>query len=145
MMTAFLTLGGISILTKKIGGRENTFLHGYLLSAASIVATFGGYVIYTNKNMYKRAHLTTFHGKFGAILLASFLFAPIPTYILFNPDNGLLKTNKTARMVHKYAGRALLFLGLVCCATGIRTMEKDNLKAAGLIASLFAFTPVLFF
>jgi len=141
MMTAFLTLSGTSILTKKMGGRDNTFMHGYLIFAASAAASFGSYVIWSNKEAYGRAHLTTNHGQVGALVLMSFVFYPFVAYAAYNPDTGFLRTNQQARKMHKLSGRFIVFGALVASAMGIWTMEKDRIKAGGLIVSLFALSP----
>ena len=142
MMTAFFSLGGSAVLTKKIGGRDNTMIHAYLMSAASLAAGFGGYVIWSNKEMYNKPHFTTDHGQFGALTAAWMVVYSLPTYILYNPDNGLLRQNAFFRTVHKYSGKLLIAMGLVTCAYGIVAMEKDGWKAGALIASLLLPAPV---
>lgn len=141
-MSAFFTLAGASTLTKKIGGKNNTVLHGNLMGAAVAAASFGGYVIWSNKEMYKKAHLTTTHGQLGALSLAFFVAYLIPAYLCYNPDNGYLRTNPLARKAHKWGGRICIALGLITCALGITSMEKDATKSAILVGSLLATTPV---
>jgi hypothetical protein len=143
MMTAFLTLSGASILTKKMGGAANTRMHGYLMFAASGAASFGAYVIWTNKEMYGKPHLTTPHGQFGALTSMSLICYPLFAWFMYNPDNGFLKTNQLARKFHKYSGRIVVAMGLITSAYGILSMEKDPYISTGLIASLAAFTPFL--
>ena len=51
------------MLAKKIGGYENTKLHGVLLTISTVAAFIGLYVIYSNKDMRKAPHFQTTHGK----------------------------------------------------------------------------------
>jgi hypothetical protein len=141
MMNAFFTVAGTSALTKKIGGKENTFLHGYMMMGAAGLAAMGGYVIWSNKNMYNKPHLTSEHGQFGALTLVWMVSASLPSYILFTPENGTLRQNQLARKVHKIAGRLCIACGLITCAYGIMSLEKDVYKASALIISLLATTP----
>jgi len=145
MMTAFYSLAGASVLTKKIGGKENTELHGNLAFAAAMAAGFGGYVIWTNKDMYGKAHLTTDHGQFGALTLTLMLAYPIVSYILYNPESGFLRQHQLFRKVHKYTGKLILVFGLVTSAYGIMAMEQEPIQAAGLIGALLISTPVFLF
>jgi Eukaryotic cytochrome b561 len=143
MMTSFLTFSGVSILTKKMGGAANTRMHGYLMFVAGGTAIFGGYVIWSNKEIYGKPHLTTPHGQFGALTLTGFATYPLIAWISYNPDNGYLKSNQLARKFHKYSGRLTVLMGLVTSAFGILSLEKDVYVAGGLIATLFAATPFL--
>lgn len=141
MMVGFFTLGGLSTLTKKVGGKANTELHGTLMFLSSLVAGFATYVIYSQKEMMGKAHLTTPHAQFGALTLLLFLGYPVGAYVLYNPDSGLLRANLLARKLHKYSGRVILACGIVTCCFGITSMEKDPVMAGGMIASLLACTP----
>lgn len=142
MMTlSFLTFGGLSILTKKMGGKDNTNMHGYLMFAASVTASFGAYVIYDVKETYKKAHLTSSHGQWGAAVLSIFILYPVTAWVLYNPQNGWFSSNKLARKLHKYSGKAIILGGLISCCLGVFTMEKDSIKAWGLIGTMMAATP----
>src|SRR4051812_17504446 len=65
MVVGFILCATNAALIKRIGGYNNTKLHGYLMLAAIICALFGWYVIYTNKEMSKKNHLTTYHAQLG--------------------------------------------------------------------------------
>jgi hypothetical protein len=145
MMLSFLSLAGLGVLTKKMGGRENTETHGNLMFLSVCLAAFGAYVIWSHKNAkpYGNEHLTTPHGQFGALVLCVFLPFPIVGYTLLSPDTGLMKTNKYARMAHRYGGRVTLLMGLITCCFGIASMEKDPVKAGGLMLLLLSCTPFL--
>jgi len=143
MLSAFLTLSGTSILTKKMGGAANTSLHGNLMFAASAAAGFGMYVIWTNKEMYGKPHLTTPHGQFGALTLLWFVVNPWIAGLLYNPDNGLLRQNQLARKFHKYSGKIGILFGLITCAYGIVTVEPDPIRSAILIGAMMITTPFI--
>lgn len=145
MMIGFVTLGGLSILTKKIGGKANTEMHGNLMFLSSVFVGFASYVIYANKEAMGKAHLTTTHGQSGAMVLLMFLGYPIISYILYNPDSGVLRTNRTARAMHKYSGRITMLAALVVCCLGITKMEQDPVMAGGMIVSLLSCVPFLLF
>ena len=59
MLLGFVGVGSFAVLTKKIKGKQEAILHGYLLFLSSALASFGAYVIYSNKEMYKKQHLQT--------------------------------------------------------------------------------------
>ena len=86
---------------------------------AAGAAGFGGYVIWSNKEFYRKEHLTTPHGQLGAAVLSFFLVYPLFASILLTPDSGILRTNKTVRTIHKYSGRFLLAMSLVTSALGV--------------------------
>jgi hypothetical protein len=119
MLLGFVTLAGNATLLKKIGGYENTKLHGLFMSAAVGLGCFGWYVIYSNKEMYNKMHLKTLHGKVGVAVLLAYIGLGVVGTIALNPDFGLLKTNKLVRSVHKWSGRAFTAAAWWCCVTGI--------------------------
>jgi hypothetical protein len=65
MIVGMIVLAANAALIKKVGGYENTKIHGYMMSGAVALAAFGFYVIYSNKEMSSKAHFTTLHGKVG--------------------------------------------------------------------------------
>ena len=131
MITSFVALAGNAVLIKKVGGYENTKKHGYLMVLATILAAFGWYVIYSNKNKQGKKHLTSIHGKLGAfVLLANLSLATVGAFAL-NPDWGFLKSNKSFRKIHKLSGRAITAAAWVSCAFGFATTESGyNYRAA---------------
>lgn len=118
MMGSFVALGANAALIKKIGGLENTRIHGMMSGAATAISMFGWFVIYSNKEMNKRPHLTTIHGKLGVFVLLASLGVGAAGGIFLHPDFGLLKTNKSIRFVHKWAGRLILTAGWACSVLG---------------------------
>ena len=125
MISSFIALAGNAVLIKKIGGYENTKKHGYIMVAATILAVFGWFVIYSNKNMQGKKHLTSIHGKFGMLVITlNFALAAMGAVAL-NPDWGFLKTNKNFRSIHKFFGRAITTAAWLSCAFGFMTVEKD--------------------
>jgi len=112
---------------------------------------FGAYVIYTNKEMYNKPHLTTPHGQFGAGVLLSMLFAPLAATIALSPDYGIAKTSKLVRFAHKWAGRLIVFAGWITSMFGIAAMLRldqpnhgNELVAAAMMGPMFLLMPFLF-
>lgn len=127
MLLAFVGLAGNAIVMKKVGGLVKTRWHGYIMSAAALVAAFGWYVIYSNKDMFGKPHATTWHAWLGIFVMINyFIVAPFIYYTL-SPDIGIMKGNKTLRWVHKWSSRATTGLAWVVCVMGWRTMQGDNL------------------
>ena len=78
MISSFVALAGNAVLIKKIGGYENTKKHGYIMVAATMLAIFGWFVIYSNKNMQgKNAKNTLSSGRKGAPTVADIVVDPI--------------------------------------------------------------------
>jgi uncharacterized membrane protein len=123
MMVAFVGLASFAILKKKIGGYDNTKLHGYVMFAAAILAVFGFYVIYVNKG--EKPHFVTVHAKLGLAVVLGYLSVSPMISLLLDPAWGIAKTNKDIRYAHKISGRALTALAWMCCYLGFITMEKD--------------------
>lgn len=145
MMVAFISLGGISVRMKKVGGRDNTIWHGYLMFFASVVSGFGSYVMWTNKEMYKKEHMTTTHSYVGGLAMMMTFFAPIGTWIALNPVNGVARTNQNVRWVHKYSSKLALAVAYAAICTGILSVEKNELKAYGMVASVLALAGFIVF
>lgn len=139
-------LQGISVLYKKVGGADNTRFHGYLMGAATALGAFAGYVIYSNKEMKAKPHLTTYHGKIGAAVLLGFLGLAIVGYFALSPDWGALRTNKQLRFVHKYTGKVLILLSWVAMMLHINSMYAHSVviqAGFGLPLVVFAYYIIL--
>ena len=118
MLIGFVALAGNATLLKKIGGYENTKMHGILMSAATAVASFAWYVIYTNKEMMGKAHLLSLHGKIGFVVMVSYFGLSLVGGLALHPDFGMLKTNKTIRFAHKMSGKIVTALAWACSVLG---------------------------
>jgi hypothetical protein len=123
MSISFISLGGAATLTKKLGGFQNTKLHGFMMGIAAALSTFGFWVIYSNKNLLKRAHFTTNHGKLGLVVSTAFIILAAFSSGALDPSWGFLKTNKAVRLAHKWGGRALIALGWATF-TGFATLQQ---------------------
>lgn len=86
MLIGFVTLAGNAALIKKIGGYDNTKIHGYLMSAACIMGGFAWYVIYSNKEKFGKKHLTTLHGKLGCTVMCGYVLIGIGGAAGLHPD-----------------------------------------------------------
>ncbi len=118
MIVSFILLASNAALIKKIGGYNNTKLHGYLMATAIALALFGWYVIYSNKEMSKKQHVTTLHAKLGVGVLLGYIGLGLFGAVALDPAWGVFKTNKTFRAIHKFAGRAMTAGAWVVCVLG---------------------------
>lgn len=145
MIASFVALSGNAVLIKKIGGYENTKKHGLLMLMATVVALFAWYVIYSNKNMQGKKHLTSVHGKIGVFVLLGNIALALSGALGLNPDWGFLRTNKQIRLIHKYSGRIVASTAYISCVLGFMTIEKELHKRLlyGLPLICFGFYVIL--
>lgn len=118
MIFGFIGLAVNGAMIKKIGGYDNTVTHGKLMNIGVVIGLFGWYVIYSNKEANGKPHLTTLHGKLGAISMLGYLSLGIVGLLALHPDMGMLKTNKTVRFFHKWLGRGFTALSWYVCVLG---------------------------
>jgi hypothetical protein len=129
MLLGFVGLAGNAALIKKIGGYENTKMHGIMMFVAISLSSFAWYVIYSNKEMMGKAHLMTIHGKLGFVVMLSYFGIGIVGSAALHPDFGLMKTNKTIRLAHKVGGRVVTALAWACCVLGTCNVVKTRVRA----------------
>lgn len=118
MAVSFVLLASNAILIKRIGGYNNTKLHGYLMGAAVVAALFGWYAIYVNKEMSKKQHLTTLHAQLGLVAILGYIGLGLFGSVALDPEWGMFKTNQTFRALHKFAGRLMTALAWIVCVMG---------------------------
>lgn len=123
MVIAFILLAINATLIKKLGGAVNTRMHGQLMIASFLIGLFGYYVIYTNKEMKGKPHLTSWHGKLGATVMIGYGLVGLFGGVALHPDWGMFKTNKTFRITHKYVARVLIALAWIDCVLGELTFQ----------------------
>ena len=123
MLVAFVALAGNASLIKKVGGYNNTKMHGYLMGAAIALGSFGYYVIHSNKDLMKKAHLTTLHGKLGAVCMLGYIGLGLFGSVALDPQWGMLKTNGFLRKAHKLSGRVVTWLAWTTSVLGFTTMN----------------------
>jgi hypothetical protein len=128
MILGFVALAANAALIKKIGGYENTKNHGYLMSAACVMAGFGFYVIYSNKEMSNKKHFMTTHGKLGLAVLVGYFMIGLFGAVALHPDWGMLKKNNMYRSAHKWGGRALTAASWFSCVLGFMTLQRELWK-----------------
>jgi hypothetical protein len=126
-MIAFVTLTGLAVLHKKVGGAHHTRVHGYLMMAATLIGAFGGYVIYSNKEANNKPHLKSWHGLIGFIALVGYLVLAAVGFFFLSPEWGLLRTNKLIRQVHKLTGKLMIFLSWGGLMYKLTEIYADNL------------------
>lgn len=88
------------------------------MTLAVVAALFAYYVIYTNKEMAGKPHLTSIHGKLGVAVLLAYFGIGMFGLLALHPDFGMMRTNKQLRTIHKYAGRVSTAAAWVCCVLG---------------------------
>ena len=123
MIASFVLLAALAILIKKAGGYTNTKIHMYLMVCAVVLAGFGWYVIYSNKEMYGKPHVVTLHAQLGVGVCLGYVGLALFGGLALNPDWGFLKTDKRMRFLHKWSGRVFTALAWVCCCYGFATLE----------------------
>ena len=116
--------------------------------AACAIAGFGWYVIYSNRGIHKKKHLTSTR-QIGAAVMAAYIllvsfhfnffskrfffatfnqnFISMSFYAL-NPDNGIFKGNQTVRAIHKWSGRRLTASAWASGALGFNTLYPDTVS-----------------
>ena len=109
MILGFVAMMGTSAVTKKLGGYKNTKTHGILASSGLIMAFGGLYVIYRNKELMGKEHITSTHAIFGIITMAGCVMAAMAGGIFLHPDFGVDKTNKTIRYEKEFCVKFLFF------------------------------------
>lgn len=145
MLVAFVAMAGNATLIKKVGGLVNTRMHGVIMSAATILAAFGFYVIYTNKVMkakdntaksksgkiFEAKHFTSFHGQVGLAVMVGYTGLAVVGAVALHPDFGVFKAQNLPgkpnpiRVIHKFAGKAMTALAWVSCVLGVQSMGED--------------------
>ena len=111
------------------------------MGIATVLGCFAWYVIHTNKDLAGKAHLLTLHGKLGAAVIIAYIGIGIFGAVALHPKWGILKTNKTLRLVHKLAGRATTWLAWTSCVLGFATFRNHGY---GVETALFTLPLLLF-
>ena len=125
MTTAFVPLALNAILIKRIGGYENTKMHGILMFISALLAAFAFYVIYTNKSMRNKPHFTSTHGQGGLLCLVLYFGIGLVGFLGLHPDFGFLKTNQNIRFAHKWAGKVAVAIGLLSLIFGFGKVQEN--------------------
>jgi len=132
---------GTSAATKKLGGYKNTKMHGIMASLGLFMAFGGLYVIYNNKKMMGKEHLTSTHSIAGIVTMAGCTMAMMAGGIFLHPDFGVDKTNQTIRFAHKWFARSVMFSGWVTCFLGLKHLTSDIFTLALFCLPLLALAP----
>lgn len=125
MMTSYVALGASAAIVKKMRGYDNTKLHGSMMTVATLLAGFGWYVIYSNKEALGRPHLTSWHSWVSVVALLGYGASCAVGLVGIHPDFGLRNT-KTVRSAHKWASRVATATGWVACVMGFNKMHADE-------------------
>jgi len=138
MAIGAIALPSVAALTKKVGGLQNTKLHGYMMWASSAAMLLGFYFIYTNKDLHKKQHFTSYHSWAGLIVVAMFSVTTIGSTVALHPEFGLFRTQKEYRALHKLFGRNMVVLAIAVCCSGVANMEENIFTSAALLAPIIA-------
>ena len=138
MSLGFVGLASLAVLKKRVGGKGPTIQHGNMANAGVLFGIAGWYVIYSNKEMLGKQHLTSLHGKLGATSLVSFIILGLVGALGLHPDFGKVKTNTVVRKVHKYSGKAALLLSWSAAFTGFIKFESSLMVQVPVVAALSA-------
>lgn len=125
MTWGLIGCAGLSAVTKKMGGYQNTKNHGLLAMLGAIFACGGLYAIYHNKNLYERPHFTSYHGKIGLLLVISSVAVGLIGAIFLHPDFGMDKTNQKIRRIHKMCARVMLASAWALAFQGVTKVSND--------------------
>jgi len=127
MTIGMVSFMGIGAMTKKLGGRVNTIVHG-ILSWCGIACTAGGlYAIYHNKNLNGRPHMTSWHSYVGLLSAVSSVGIGLAGGIVLHPDFGMANKNATIRLAHKVGARLTLALAWMAAFSGLYNMSPDTM------------------
>ena len=85
----------------------------------------GWYVIHENKNLNKKQHLLTLHGKLGAAVCCIYFMIGIFGFLALHPDFGMFKENKQFRLMHKWGGRVATAAAWVTSVLGLMKLQTD--------------------
>ena len=128
MTVGYIGCMGMAAVTKKLGGYQNTILHGMMASAGFFLVLGGFYAIYHNKNLYERPHFTSLHGKSGLALIVLTAPAMLAGGIFLHPDWGIDKTNQDIRKIHKFFSRVIMASAWGVAFYGMYGMTKDPVE-----------------
>lgn len=142
MICGLMGAMGVGAVTKKLGGYANTKMHGNLSSIGLCMALGGLYVIYNNKEIHGKPHITSLHAKMG--LLTIFL-AVGPAFFgafFLHPDWGMDKTNQDYRTMHKWCARASMLSAYITGFVGLQKMTDDTVILALYALPLMIMAPM---
>jgi len=139
MIVAFVGLAANSAMIKRIGGLENTRLHGIMMTVATMLAGFGFYVIYSNKEMGRKKHFTTLHGQLGLFVMVAYIALAFFGAVLLHPDFGIMNRHPGIRFGHKWGGRLVTALSWTSCILGLINMGTKDMVIAVFAVPLAAF------
>ena len=138
MSIGFVALASLAALKKRIGGKGPTIMHGNMANAGMLTGIAGWYVIYSNKEILGKQHLTSLHGKLGAASLVSFIVLGLVGFLGLHPDFGKIKTNQVVRKIHKFFGRAAILLSWGAIFTGFAKFEPSMIVQGSVVAAMIA-------
>ena len=138
MSISFVGCAGMAMLYKKLGGRENTLIHGYLMMGGSLAALIAWYIVYAYKGA---SNLTSRHAQLGALSIIGYLAVGMAGSIFLHPDFGivkntpqLMKYNNQIRFIHKYLGRLFTCIAWYVLYLGVTDYSMKKGEKMGFVA-----------
>ncbi|KAJ3236322.1 hypothetical protein HDU81_010911 [Chytriomyces hyalinus] len=113
---------------------NNLEVHAALQAIATVAAGMGLYAIYGVKEATKKPHLTSVHGKAGAVVFGLMVGVAVFGALI---KNGVVPKKFTK--VHRGAGFITLFSAVSVAALGL-VYYTDKKQRGGVIAALFGLT-----
>eukprot|EP01126_Amoeba_proteus_P009955 TRINITY_DN1382_c0_g2_i7.p1 TRINITY_DN1382_c0_g2~~TRINITY_DN1382_c0_g2_i7.p1 ORF type:complete len:157 (+),score=15.80 TRINITY_DN1382_c0_g2_i7:66-536(+) len=114
------------------------YLHMFLQLLASLSTTFALYVIWTNKDLSQKPHLTSWHSWIGIAVWTTFIFQGFGSYFSMHPSLKPKDREKT-KPVHTSFGRLLYWGLLLSCVMGYARqtdLSLHNVKTYVFVACL---------
>ncbi len=118
---------------------------------------FAFYVIYGLKDMRGKPHFATYHGQAGGIVLFGLFNLMVVGSIALHPEFGVLRIQKSkdgsakmpalakpVRFVHHWLGKAIVFLSLITCCSGIFSKIDDMSLRVAYISPLAVMAVAIF-
>ena len=99
------------------------YKHMYLNVAASCIALFGFFVIYSNKIALNKQHFTSLHGKAGAVIFVGIAIQSICSYFKLYPSQSAAK-RLPYRKYHIWFGKSLFVAALMESSYGMYVVGK---------------------
>ena len=136
MIVSFVSLSTAGVMLRKRLGKQNTILHGQVMALATAVAGFGYYVIFSNKEMLEKPHLTSWHAWCGMAALVAYVSLFVIGLGGLHPDFGVLRTSRFVKISHKYFGRVGIAAGWTACILGFNKLDTDPTHQVAFLAPL---------
>ena len=110
-----------AVLLRKYKGYWSKKIHAYVFVVAMLATALSCYVIYAQKEVRGKPHLSSWHAIAGACLGLGYAGIALAGLLALDPDYAILhgkRVKATLKWVHKSGGRLLLVGGYLVCFSG---------------------------